>query len=709
VTASTVVAIEEAGDVAAESQAVPAPPRRTPAQDAKRLFVKAVSAGAAIVAVPYLWALWNLWNGSFTPLRAVPYDDFYDLQARAMFHGHLWLPPNKMGIEAFIHAGHRFTYFGVFPSILRMPVLLVTSSLDGKLTAPSILLAWLSTFLFTSLLLWRLRILIRGEVVLGRAEAASYGLFMAAVLGGSVILFLAATPFVYSEDFAWSVPLTVGSLFALLGVVERPSWGRVVASGALILVTSLNRTPTGYACTIAAFLVAGWFAFGRGGPGARRWAVPVAAAGLIPFLANCAVTYAKFGIPVGLPMADQVWASVNAHRRQFLAANGGKAFSFAFLPSTIWAYLQPFGIRFSTIFPFVTTPTAPAAALNGAVLDQTYPTASIPATMPLLFLLSIWGMVTAFRPNGPGLVRLTRIMLIGAAAGAGGVLLWGYISERYMADFMPFLILAAGIGLIDVWRRLSGRSLRARRWALGVLTALCAYCIAANVAIAAFPATQWSGSQASEFVSFAQRASLTSLAATVQTGPALPYWAPAGTLFIVGNCSGMYISSGDNEADVPGQQIQHYTWIPVDRDPNFTHGIGFTFNRSATDLNAPVNLVTVGNSALVMRPDGPGHVRIVLENSGTSIAWPSGTSWSIPINTLHAQYRILVTIDPNLHSLNASWYGIHFLGHYIAGAGPSVVGVTPVNHDGPLPVVSISQYPIAMPPTKLCDSLLNQK
>ena len=72
-------------------------------------------------------------------------------------------------------------------------------------------------------MLWRLRILMRGDAVVGRAEAASYGALMATIMGGSVILFLAATPFVYNEDFAWSIPLTLGSLFALLGVLERPS------------------------------------------------------------------------------------------------------------------------------------------------------------------------------------------------------------------------------------------------------------------------------------------------------------------------------------------------------------------------------------------------------------------------------------------------------------------------------------------------------
>src|ERR1700722_10360777 len=376
----------------------PRRPRSSPNLSRQRFIVAAII-GTAIAFPLFLWLQWDLWSGSANPLRAVPYDNFYDLQARALFHGHFYLPNGKMGIEAFVHDGHEYTYFGVFPSLIRMPILLVTSRLDGQMTAPSILVAWLLTALFSALMLLRLRILIRGEAVVGRAEAASYGALMATIMGGSVVLYLAATPFVYSEDFAWSVPLTVGSLFALLGVLERPSRGRVVASGLLILCTNLDRAPSGWALSIAALLIAGWFAIGRGGASNRRWTLPLLAVGIVPVLVSSAVTYAKFGIPIGLPMADQVWATVNAHRRYFLAANGGKAFSFGFLPSTLWAYLQPFGIRFTSLFPFVSTPAAPAAAI-GAVLDETYPTASGPATMPLIFLLALWGTITAFRPGG---------------------------------------------------------------------------------------------------------------------------------------------------------------------------------------------------------------------------------------------------------------------------------------------------------------------
>ena len=121
--------------------------RPLPEVVSRRRFIWAAVIGTAVTLPLFLWLLWNLWSGSVNALRAVPYDNFYDLQARGMFHGHLCLPPGKMGIEAFVHDGRDYTYFGIFPSLIRMPILLVTSRLDGQLTAPSILLAWLMTAL----------------------------------------------------------------------------------------------------------------------------------------------------------------------------------------------------------------------------------------------------------------------------------------------------------------------------------------------------------------------------------------------------------------------------------------------------------------------------------------------------------------------------------------------------------------------------------
>jgi hypothetical protein len=293
--------------------------------------------------------------------------------------------------------------------------------------------------------------------------------------------------------------------------------------------------------------------------------------------------------------------------------------------------------------------------------------------------------------------------------GTAGVVVWGYISQRYIGDFMPFFIIASAIGMIEVWRLLDGRSRRARGWALGGFCALATYGIAANVAVAAFPVPQFSQTQLAGYVTAQRSLSIGSLGASVRTGGSLPYWAPAGELFAVDHCSGLYMSSGDDSSSVPGQQIEHYTWMPVEQSPAFTRQIGFTFNRPVSLLTHPVTLLTYGKAALVLVPLGSSDsVRLVLENSGSSIAWPPAHGWILPITYLHSQSNFTVTVDPNLHALILTWYGWQYLDHYIAGRGPIVVRTTPQAPPGTTPIVTVANVPTATPsdPMALCHSLV---
>ena len=289
-------------------------------------FVRAVVVALVAVGIPYLWILWDLWTGTADPLRAVSPSNFYDLQGHAMLSGHLYVPAGSLGIEAFLNGGHQYTYFGIFPSLIRLPVLALTHSFDGRLTAPLMLAAWIVTGILTSLLLWRVRIQIRGAAVVGVAEAVCCGILVAAV-NGSVLLYLAATPKVSHEDLAWSVALTVGALFALVGVAERPSGRRMALAALFVVCAALDRSPTGYACILATFLLAAWFALGRSGPDTRRSAAPLAAIAIGALALAGLVNWAKLGMPFGLSEADQVWTRINAHRRLYLASNGGNAFA----------------------------------------------------------------------------------------------------------------------------------------------------------------------------------------------------------------------------------------------------------------------------------------------------------------------------------------------------------------------------------------------
>ncbi len=676
---------------------------RASASRAPRRFAIAAAVGFVAVSVPFLWILWDLWTGTLNPTRQLPPDDFYDLQARAMFHGHLHLPKGSIGIEAFVHGGHDYTYFGLFPSLLRMPVLAVTHSFDGKLTAPSMLLAWLVTGLFTSLLLWRVRVLVRGNALLGRAEAAAYGALVAAVCG-SVLFYLAASPKVSHEDLAWSVALTVGVLFALLGVLERPTRGRALASGLLVLAAGLDRGSTGYACVLAAVLVAAWFGAGLGGREQRRWALPLLAVGMVPLAVMLAVNEAKFGHLFGFDEADQVWTHVNAHRAYFLSVNGGSSFGLRFLPSTLTAYLQPSGLHVSSVFPYLSLPTAPARTVGNVVLDQTYPTASITASMPVLFLLGVWGLVSAFRPHAAGRVRLTCVLLIAAAGAASGVLLFGYIAERYLADFLPFLALAGIVGLVDIWRRLAASSRAVRGTALGVIGFVALFGIWANIGAAITPTALWTPAQAKSFVSTQHSISGTSVGSLVEQGHVLPYWAPAGTLFATDHCTALYVSTGFSYATVPGQQLQHETWDAVQQGPGSNHTLNVTFDRPVHAGDAPVTLMTYGPTSLVLVPVGTNRVRMALEGPGVgSPAWPA-SSTSVQTVRPGKHYTVTVMTDPYLTSIVANGIG-NGIEHHLPGSGPAVVQSTaPTNGStSPASVVGVSK-PSGSP--SLCRSLV---
>jgi hypothetical protein len=635
-------------------------------------FVRAVVVALVAVGIPYLWILWDLWTGTADPLRAVSPSNFYDLQGHAMLSGHLYVPAGSLGIEAFLNGGHQYTYFGIFPSLIRLPVLALTHSFDGRLTAPSMLAAWIVTGILTSLLLWRVRIQIRGEAVVGVAEAVCCGILVAAV-NGSVLLYLAATPKVSHEDLAWSVALTVGALFALVGVAERPSGRRMALAALFVVCAALDRSPTGYACILATFLLAAWFALGRSGPDTRRRAVPLTAIAVGALALGGLVDWAKLGMPFGLSEANQVWTQINAHRRLYLASNGGNAFALHYLPSTLVAYLQPAGISVSAHFPFLSLPTGPARAVGAVVLDQTYPTASVPASWPLLFLLGVWGVVTAFRPRPVGRVQPLRLLLVATAAGTAGVLLFGYIADRYLADFLPFFALAAMIGMVDVWRRLDGRGRRARSAVVAVVAVVGAFGLWVNIGAAVTPSALWTATQAKGFVA-AQR----SLGGTptVERGATLPYWAPAGTLFATGDCSGLYVSSGFDYATVPGEQLEHETWDTVQGPADSSHSLEVTWNGPITAGGRPATIATYGTTRVELEPVGTDRVRLTLRGPDLAdLSFPPTTTAPVTMEP-GRPYGFTIVTDPELHSIEVGGIGVG-LQYPLPGSGPFAPGTGP--------------------------------
>jgi hypothetical protein len=631
---------------------------RSNSLDSTRLFTFAVIAGTIVVAPFYLWILSDLWSDSPSLLRTAQSNgygsNFYDLQARAMLHGHLYVANGALGGEAFVHLGHQFTYFGLFPSLLRVPVLAVTNSLDGRLTAISMFLAWVITAVFVSALVWRIRVLNRGSTDLSRLEAVSYGALVASILAGTVLMFLASNPYVFSEDLAWSVALATGCSFALLGLLERPSWGRIAAALVLILAAVLTRATTGYASIIGAVLVSVWFALGRGGPESRRWALPTLVSGLIALIVGCAVSYAKFGILFGLPASEQIVYQTFGLGH----VNSGSYFNLRFLPSTLLAYFQPTGIHLTAVFPFITLPPVPAHSVDGAVLFGRARVASVVSSMPLLFLAGLWGTVATFAPRAPGRSKLLRIPLITTAAAAGAVMIFGWIYNPYLADLLPFFVLSSAIGIVDVWGRVRKASTSSRRTALGIIVTLGVFGVVANGGIAITPQALWSTEQIVHYVEFQK--SVSDLTGHPQDGDvvrssALPRLAPGDQLDVVGHCAGLYISDGFGSSGNRGPILNavdlQTLWRPVELGPSIHRMLNVTRDgRIPVGLRIPI--ITVGKASL--------STTVSVETLGGdairfSIAGPYGRNLSDSLSLRDAQTeRISIITDPYIHLVSIS-------------------------------------------------------
>jgi hypothetical protein len=577
---------------------VPGDDHRDPADDGRRRYLIACTIGAGIGLAVQLGLLLN---GGL--LRHDVAGSFYDVQGRAFLHGDLAVPPGSLGIEEFVVDGRSYTYFGPVPALARLPVLAVTERFDGRLTGLSLLLAGSLTAAALTALLWRVRGLRRGGDPVSTGESAVAGMLVASLLGGSALLYLSARPIVYHEAIAWGLALTLAGTWVVLGVAVRPTAGRVVAAAAFALLATLTRSPSGIGLSVALGAVAAvlaWRAW-RSRAGAHPSAgmgpiIAVVAAAAVPFVAGAALNVAKFGSPLGLPMEDQVYSQVVPERQAMLAANDGRYFRVAFVPTNAVQYLRPDGVGLDRVLPFVELPRRDAIVLGDLVYDQIDDTSSVWVAFPPWSVVAMLGAVGLVAPAGDrrarARVRSTTLpVLFGLVVGTAGVLTIGYIANRYLVDLFPPIALLAAIGGAELWGRLDGAGTPGRRrLAVAVVAAMAAVGLAVNLAIAVDQQyTSTDRARRAEWVGWQERLddrAFDALPDRVTTGEAPPPRGRPGDLFIAGDCVALYRSSG---AELPGRLATN--WQVVEGTTEAGH------HRGSVDLDR----LEPGSSVLVLR------------------------------------------------------------------------------------------------------------
>jgi hypothetical protein len=503
------------------------------------------------------FAVGTAWT--FNPLRTQftggTFANYFEGQARAFLNGNLALEEGVLGIEAFIRDGREYMYFGPLLGLVRVPFAAVAENLDGRLTL-------ISLFIGTALLYWqsiklldRILVLVHPRVGGSTTERWIRTAWRVSVATGTVVLTLLAIPWGYHEAHLWSAALFTTVLNQMLRFPEMPT-RRIWVFGVALLAVVLNRPTTAYAALIGVALliaVALWRKLAE-----RAAILQLSGWFLLAFAATVSVNWAKFRRPFGIPMEDQFFTQVDENRAEMLARYDNKYFQTEFIPTNVWAYFRPDGVDISGRFPFIDAPQDLPWVWGDSFYDATYRTASVTATNPLLFVLSIVGVIAFVRLfRERSFWPLAPVVAAGILA-AGGVAGWGYIATRYLTDFLPGMLVLSAIGIAVFVRWVDGREEpfdpRLKRGIEVGVVALIAWSILANTAIA----FNYSYSLGDRNDHMARLLSIQDAAAGL-VGPSLadrtvflddlPYErydpTPPGTLAIVGDCDALYYSNGD--------------------------------------------------------------------------------------------------------------------------------------------------------------------
>ncbi len=422
-------------------------------------------AGIAGLFVVYVFGWITRWT--FNPTRefGLPNDWFFTAQADAMLRGRLWVDPAALspgawtpdGNECFWIRDRCYGYFGLTPSLLRIPVVLFFTSFTASLANIMIPIA-AGIAVYAALDLCR-----RQTADLAPMQANVFMGIAAVALGPGSVLVLLADPYVYQEAIIWSVA------FVMVAVNLFWRWwngGPNVLLAATVLACTAaagTRVTTMFVGPLLAVAVA--FKWRTALFANRRLLASVAALVVAPAMLSLGGLYLKFG-QFSTPLeAYQGAAQSSISEPGVCRAVGGGRPAPENLPTNLFAYLRPDSarvvleaspvrFRFSECSADAPTLVWPRTSFVGYYPEEH---TSISTTMPLATFATAFVAVMAVRRR-----RSSHLwLLVTSASSLIFIVTLPAITARYLGEFYP--LVATGLALSTTYWSSTARG-RRRIW-----------------------------------------------------------------------------------------------------------------------------------------------------------------------------------------------------------------------------------------------------
>lgn len=687
-------------------------------QAARRRFRRASTLGTA---AGLLVCTWLATFASFDVFEWRWSSDFYDAQAHAWLDGTWEIGIDTLGLEAFYRFDDdavryleeewrqsidllaveeffrdqpAYMYQGPVPAVLHLPFAAVTDELDGRLAVLSILVAAWVVGWTSGRIGWEARELLRPDRPMSRAEAVSVGLVTFAVVGGSILTYLASRSWVYHEALLWGVAFCLLSVLGMIRYVRVPTVARLSGAGAAMVLAFLTRASIGVGPLVALALLAAAMVVARVTRSWTRWRLPhrvatAVAPGTAPVAAHALalagwclaavggyawVNIVKFHSAFSVPFEWQYFALVDEERRDFLVETGGY-FSASFVPTTVAHYLRPDGVRLVGSFPFVDFPAVPGPVVGDVDFDFIDRTSSIPSTLLVFCALAVvLGVVLVRRRELRRPAAALVIPVLAAAGAACTILPFGYIANRYIGDAAPLLVVLGVVGLQALLVLLDHGSGRTRRASVGVLVILVGLGTWVNVGQGLLMQRVYSPvddeEDTAQLVGWQD-----SVDRAIGSGDAVPRRlrrddalppGDEGDLVVVGDCEALYLNDGN-----PTDALRDLSWIPVERSAAAGRR-PFRLELDAQPVGARLPLATA------VGPDGPTTLVLEIADGDAAVVElrsPTFISRSAEFDLAAGDaHEVVLAADPLLGVLSLDVGGIQVFTTYYDQPGPLVLG-----------------------------------
>ena len=438
-----------------------------------------------------------LTNGDFRPFASEFLGLGYNSQFLNLLQGSFTVDPEAIGYEAFVRDGKVYSYFGIFPSLLRG---LFAPFVDLEHTYISRVSCFAATLVIAVFLVKMFRVA-RARLAGDLQTNALYVIVLVSLLLGGPQLFLLAAAPIYHEPILWAAACC--SIFSYL-LVSRAFDGhpfRVRQSAAMALLAGvclISRATEGIALYLALsiLLVQAEIRAARSGgePDARKWRLGTGARSLslrrvlVPLLVltvfgltQLAINHARWGDPLKLvDFQSHEFMMSNPERVKNLAEYGPLHLSR--VPHNLAYYLaasreeiQFFNNLWPASFDEKGTTLAPMALHS-----------------PLVLILAGFGVGRLLSRNVTGIPCRSAIGigLLGLSFPVLFLLGYMHLAIRFHMDFMPFVSLAAVVGFHQLGVAMAASTVTTRRVVVAVSAILCGIgMVSSHIALAHYKLT----------------------------------------------------------------------------------------------------------------------------------------------------------------------------------------------------------------------------